>query len=96
MSIRINELLEDEEIEDCIDGSSNVSMIREIIDVSQLDNLLDIEDFADMFAYKIRGFISVTFEEDEEAYDEAYMNNWEWGESIATNINNLLVDKWIK
>lgn len=92
--MKINDLLSDEEIENCIDGSSDLRMIREIIEVSQLDNLLDIEDFADMFAYRIRGFIDVTFEEDEEAYDEAYMNNWEWGTSIAENINLLLVDKW--
>ena len=94
--MKINELLSDEEIESCIDGSSDIRMIREIIDVSQLDNLLDIEDVADMFAYKIRGFIEITFEEDEDAYDEAYMNNWEWGTAIAENINLLLVDKWIK
>lgn len=94
--MKINDLLSDEEIESCIDGSSDIRMIREIIDVSQLDNLLEIEDFADMFAYKIRGFIEITFEEDEDAYDEAYMNNWEWGTAIAENINLLLVDKWIK
>jgi hypothetical protein len=92
--MKINDLLSDEEIENCIDGSSDLRMIREIIEVSQLDNLLDVEDFADMFAYQIRGFIDVTFEEDEEAYDEAYMNNWDWGISIAENINLLLVDKW--
>ena len=92
--MKINDLLSDEEIENCIDGSSDLRMIREIIEVSQLDNLLDVEDFADMFAYQIRGFIDVTFEEDEEAYDEAYMNNWEWGTAIAENINKLLVDKW--
>ena len=94
--MKINSILDDEEIESCINGSSDIRMIREIIEVSQLDNLLDIEDFADMFAYRIRGFIDVTFEEDEEAYDEAYMNNWEWGTSIAENINLLLVDKWTK
>jgi hypothetical protein len=71
-------------------------MIRETISISQLDNLIDVEDFADMFAYNIRGFISVSLEEDEEAYDEAYMNNWNWGSSIAENINNLLTDKWTK
>jgi len=69
-------------------------MIRGIIGHTQLNNLIDEEDFADMFAYTIRGFIDVTFEEDEEAYDEAYMNNWEWGITIAQNINALLVDKW--
>jgi len=92
--MKINELLCDEEIEDCIEGSSDVKMIRQIIEMTQLDNLIDVEDFADMFAYNIRGFIGVTFEEDEEAYDEAYINNWDWGMQIAQNINSLLVDKW--
>ena len=95
-TLKINDLLSDEEIESCIDGSSDIKMIREIISISQLDNLIDVEDFADMFAYNIRGFISVSLEEDEEAYDEAYMNNWNWGSSIAENINNLLTDKWTK
>jgi hypothetical protein len=36
----------------------------------------------------------VEIEDDEEAYDEAYMNNWEWGSSIAENINTLLINKW--
>ena len=92
--MKINDLLSDEEIEECIEGSSDVKMIREIIEDTQLENLIDVEDFADMFAYAIRGFIAVTFEEDEEAYDEAYINNWDWGTSIAQNINALLVDKW--
>lgn len=94
-AFKINDILSDEEIEECTDGSSDVKMIREIIDLTQLDNLVDIEDFADMFSYKIRNFI-VHIEDDEEAYDEAYMNNWEWGSSIAENINNLLINKWTK
>jgi hypothetical protein len=93
-AFKINDLISDEEIEECIDGSSDIKMIREIISVTQLDNLVDIEDFADMFSYKIRNFIDVEIEDDEEAYDEAYMNNWEWGSSIAENINTLLINKW--
>lgn len=95
-TFKINDILSDEEIEECIDGCSDIKMIREIIGVTQLDNLVDIEDFADMFSYKIRNFIDVHIEDDEEAYDEAYMNNWEWGSSIAENINNLLINKWTK
>lgn len=95
-AFKINDILSDEEIEECIDGCSDIKMIREIIGVTQLDNLVDIEDFADMFSYKIRNFIDVHIEDDEEAYDEAYMNNWEWGSSIAENINNLLINKWTK
>lgn len=95
-AFKINDILSDEEIEECIDGCSDIKMIREIIGLTQLDNLVDIEDFADMFSYKIRNFIDVEIEDDEEAYDEAYMNNWEWGSSIAENINNLLINKWTK
>ena len=92
-AFKINDTLSDEGIEECIDGCSDIKMIREIIGVTQLDNLVDIEDFADMFSYKIRNFIDVHIEDDEEAYDEAYMNNWEWGSSIAENINNLLINE---
>jgi len=92
--MRINSILDDEEIEECIEGSSNVSMIREIIDKTQLNNLIDIEDFADMFSYAIRGYIDADV--GSEVYEEAYLNNWTWGETIATNINSLLVDKWTK
>ena len=94
--MKINSLLSDEEIANCIEGSFNIKMIREVIDISQLDNLLDVEDFADLFAFLLKEFISVTFEEDEDKYDECYMNNWELGQTIAENINSLLVDKWTK
>ncbi len=95
-AFKINDILSDEEIDECIDGSSDIKMIREIIDLTQLDNLVDIEDFADMFSYNIRNFIDASIEDEQEAYEEAYMNNWEWGSSIAENINSLLVNKWTK
>ena len=62
-AFKINDLISDEEIEECIDGLSDIKMIREIISVTQLDNLVDIEDFADMFSYKIRNFIDVEIDE---------------------------------
>jgi hypothetical protein len=95
-AFKINDILSDGEIEECIEGSSDIKMIREIIGVTQLDNLVDIEDFADMFSYKIKNFIDASIEDELEAYEEAYMNNWEWGASIAQNINSLLVNKWTK
>jgi len=91
LTLRINNILSDEEIENCIDGSSDIKMIREIIELTQIDNLLDQEDFADHFAYRIRGFIDT---ESEEEYDIAYENNYEWGIQIAENINDLVVNKW--
>lgn len=83
----INSKLSDENIEDCIDGSSDIKMLREIIDMAQDGDFVNIEEFADLFAYKIRGFIDA---EDDEDYDEAYNNNWEWGKIIAMNINDKL------
>ena len=91
LTLRINSLLSDEEIEDCIDGSSDVRMLREIIEMTQLENLLDEKDFADHFADRIRGFIDA---DSDEEYDTAYENNYNWGFSIAENINSLLVSKW--
>ena len=92
LTLRINSLLSDEEIEDCIDGSSDVRMLREIIEMTQLENLLDEKDFADHFADRIRGFIDADISSDE--YLVAYENNYNWGFSIAENINSLLVSKW--
>ena len=87
--MNINDLLSDEDIEECIDGSSDIGMIREIITLSQNDEFVDVESFADVFSYKISGFIDT--EEGTEEWIEANENNWAWGFSIAENINNLLM-----
>lgn len=83
--------LTDEELEDCFDGSSSVEMVREIFEkhgVINDDGYVDEENFAQWFAYGVEGYIDA--DEDSEAYDEAWSNNYDWGMSIAENINNIL------
>ena len=84
--------LTDEEIEECIDGSSDVGMIREIMtmeDVYDEDSThLHEENFATRFAYAIEGFIDA--DPETEAWSEAWDNNYNWALSIAENINDML------
>ena len=89
---RIPTDLTDEEIEECIDGSSDVDMIREIMtmeDVWDEDSThINEENFATRFAYAIEGFIDADDHTPE--YDEAWDNNYEWAMTIAENINDKL------
>lgn len=85
--------LTDEEIEECIDGSSNVDMIREIMTMEDVydeedSTHLNEENFATRFAYAIEGFIDA--DQGTPEFDEAWNNNYEWALSIAENINDLL------
>ena len=84
--------LTDEEIEECFDGSSDVSMVREIMtmeDVYDEDSThLHEENFATRFAYAIEGFIDA--DEDTPEWNEAWDNNYDWALMIAENINDLL------
>ena len=82
--------LTDIEIEECFDGSSSVGMVREILekDGVVVGGVIDVEQFAQWFAYGVEGFI----DEDpaSEAWQEAWRNNHEWGNNIAENINDLV------
>ena len=85
--------LTDEEIEECIDGSSDVDMIREIITMEDVyddedSTHLHEENFATRFAYAIEGFIDA--DADTPEWDKAWDNNYEWALSIAENINDML------
>lgn len=83
--------LEDWEIEECFDGSSNVDMVREILEkdnVLEDDGSINIEQFAQWFAYAIEGYIDA--DEETEEWDEAWNNNFEWGKTIAENLNDYL------
>ena len=85
--------LTDEEIEECIDGSSDVDMIREIMTMEDVYDQEDSthlheENFATRFAYAIEGFIDA--DEDTPEWQEAWDNNYEWALSIAENINDKL------
>ena len=86
--------LTDEEIEECIDGSSDVRMIREIMtmeDVYDEDSThLNEANFATRFAYAIEGFINA--DEDTPEWQESWDNNYEWALTIAENINDMLTE----
>lgn len=84
--------LTDDEIESCIDGVSNIEMIREILTKHGVvgdDGYIDPEIFADWFAMGIEGFIDA--ERDSEAWTNANGINWNWGYDIGDNINMLLM-----
>lgn len=83
--------LTDEEIENCIEGSSNVKMIRDILTkhgVVDLEGYIDPEIFADWFAQGIEGYIDA--EEGSDEWTEANDVNWNWGYDIGDNINSLI------
>ena len=82
--------LTDQELEDCFDGSSSVTMVREILqkDDSVYEGYVVVEAFAQWFAYGIKGYIDA--DEGSDAWQEAWNNNYIWGKSIAQNINDYL------
>ena len=85
--------LTDEEIEECINGSSDVDMIREIMTMEDVyddedSTHLHEENFATRFAYAIEGCIDA--DPETEAWAQAWDNNYEWGIGIAENINDVL------
>lgn len=92
--IRINEIIDDEDLAWCIDGSSDLNMVRRLIDVCQDESLLDVQRFGEMFARQIEGFIDAI--EGSEEWEEAYENNFNWGVSIADSINDFVYDRWMK
>lgn len=82
--------LSDDQIESCLDGSSDVEMVRNLLNEAYNKdlNLVDEMDFSCEFAEAIKGFIDA--EEGTDEWDEAYDTNCEWGGSIAQNVNELI------
>lgn len=83
--------LTDDELEECINGSTNIDMIREILTKGGVvDELgwVDPEVFADWFATGIEGYIDADVDSNE--WHEANEVNWSWGYDIADNINESL------
>ena len=92
--MNINEQITDDELGDCFEGSSNIDMVREILEkpgVVTGPGIIDSDQFAEWFAYAIEGFIDA--EEDTEEWREAWDINFDWGLTIADNINDLLEEK---
>lgn len=87
--------LTDEELEDCVDGSTNIDMLRDILTkhgVVDEQGWIDPEIFADWFAAGVEGYISA--EPDTDEWQEAYDNNWTWGYDIGDNINSYISDNF--
>ena len=87
--------LTDEELEGCVDGSTNIDMLRDILTkhgVVDEQGWIDPEIFADWFANGIEGYISA--EPDTDEWQEAYDNNWNWGYDIGDNINSFISDNF--
>jgi hypothetical protein len=87
--------LTDEELESCVDGSTSISLIREILTkhgVIDLEGWIDPEVFGDWFATGIQGFIDA--EPNTPEWQEAYDNNWNWGYDIGDNINSYISDNF--
>lgn len=85
--------LSDDDLEECIDGSTNIDMIREILEKEFTmadDGRVIPGNFADWFAYAIEGFIDVDEDEDPAAWEDAWENNYDWGIDIAIAINEKL------
>jgi len=87
--------LTDQELEDCVDGTTNLLMLREILtkpNVVDEQGWIDPEIFADWFANGIEGFIDAVPDTDE--WQAAYDNNWNWGYDIGDNINSYISDNF--
>ena len=87
--------LTDEELEDCVNGTTNIAMLREILTkhgVVDEQGWIDPEIFADWFAAGVEGYISA--EPDTDEWQEAYDTNWNWGYDIGDNINSYISDNF--
>lgn len=84
----IADKLTEEELENCVDGSTDIALVRRILVMANVigaDNYVDPELFADQFAQALQTFISEELHSD--AWNQAYDNNWLWGYDIGDNIN---------
>jgi len=87
--------LTDKELEECVDGSTNLTMLKDILTrhgVVGNDGYLDPEIFANWFAQGIEAYIEAEADSDE--WNEANDVNWTWGYDIADNINIYISDNF--
>jgi hypothetical protein len=81
--------LSDEDLESCVDGTTNIDLLWEIIHKPGVvvNGVVNPDQFASWFASAIEGY---TDAETLEEFEEANKNNLEWGFAIADNINDLI------
>lgn len=82
----------DDELEVCVEGSTNLTMLRDLLEQCLMDGLVHEDDFTDVFAMELEKHLDTNLPGPE--YIEAYDVNWEWGMRIAENVNDLLRDEW--
>jgi hypothetical protein len=84
--------LSDDQVESCINGSSNINLVRNLFEENYRPDLkiVDEKAYGAAFAEAIQGFIGVDEIEEPENWKEAYAINQEWGESMANSVNDLL------
>lgn len=84
--------LTDEQLEDCVDGTTNIRLLRQIMQMPGIMNeegYIDPDAFSEIFARELEDFIGE--DEDSEAWQEINDNNLNWGFDIADNINMLKI-----
>jgi hypothetical protein len=92
VAVRTLDEISDEELESCIDGSTDLDMVRRLLVKCQTvdGGWVDECDFADLFAYEIEGFIDA--ERGSPEFRLAWDTNNEWGLRIAEFVNEVLGD----
>ena len=83
--------LTDDELHDCFDGTTSPELVREIFEkagVITSQGLIDVDQFAQWFAHGLQDLIDA--DPPTEEWQQAWRVNFEWGESIAQNINEYI------
>jgi hypothetical protein len=84
--------LSDNEIKDCLEGKVSILIVKNIFTcpgVIKHNGFILTDRFAELFASFLQGFID--HDEETQEWEDADFENYEWGMTIACNINNLLM-----
>ena len=81
--------LSDDELESCVDGTTNIDLLWEILHKPSVvvNGVVNPDQFASWFGHALEGYIDA---ESEEEFNESNKSNLEWGFNIADNINDLI------
>ena len=83
--------LTDDELHDCFDGTTSPELVREILEKAGVvtpQGTIDTDQFAQWFAHGLQDLIDA--EPASEEWQQGWRVNFEWGESIAENINDYI------
>ncbi len=86
--------LSDSEIKACINGKVSILVVKDIFTcpgVIKHNGFVFTDLFADLFASRLQVFLDS--DEGSEEWNDADYENYEWGMSIACNINDLLCNQ---